>query len=197
MPYGFPEFGLSTPNGRPSWLTGVGKYIMQSGALFASYFNGNQQYPTLRLTDARSIGVWRSFVAASRAGAPCRTRHRRQRPAQAHRHPAPSGIHLAGLALSPPAVSLSSEASAALTVSLSQRADVTVCVLNAGGTVMRTIARPGTAAGTVKLRYLAYQRAGHLLLAGHYTVLVVASNASGSATAEKDAHDHAMTGSSH
>lgn len=68
LPYGFAEFGLSTARGRPAWLASVGRYIMRSGALFASYFNGNRQYPTLRLTDARSIAVWRSFVAASRSG---------------------------------------------------------------------------------------------------------------------------------
>ncbi len=70
LPYGFPEFGLSTANGRPGWLKEVGKYIMKSGALFASYFDGNQQYPTLRLTDAASISVWKSFVTASRNGGP-------------------------------------------------------------------------------------------------------------------------------
>jgi len=45
---------------------------MRSGALFASYFNGNDQYPTLQLTDAPSIAVWRGFVARSRSGKPTR-----------------------------------------------------------------------------------------------------------------------------
>jgi hypothetical protein len=70
LPYGFPEFGLSTPRGRPGWLKSVGNYIMRSGALFAAYFDGNQQYPTLRLTDSASSKVWRSFVTASRNGDP-------------------------------------------------------------------------------------------------------------------------------
>ncbi len=152
LPYGFPEFGLSTPSGRPSWLTEVGKYIMSSGALFASYFDGNAQYPTLRLTDSASIAVWRGFVAESRAGGP-----------------AP--------------VSLAAQADATLRFQLSARANVTVCVLNANGRVVRTVARPGSRAGLVTFRYLVYQRVGHGLAAGHYTVLVVASNATGSASA--------------
>ena len=52
LPYGFAEFGLSTAHGRPGWLKGVGKYLLHSGALFACLFDGNRQYPTLRLTDA-------------------------------------------------------------------------------------------------------------------------------------------------
>lgn len=65
LPYGFAEFGLSTRRGRPGWLAGVGKYLMRSGALFGCVFDGNQQYPTLRLTDAPSIAVWRHYVRLS------------------------------------------------------------------------------------------------------------------------------------
>jgi len=67
LPYGFAEFGLSTARGRPGWLTGVAKYLMHSGALFACLFDGNGQYPTLRLTDHGSIKVWRKYVRLSRA----------------------------------------------------------------------------------------------------------------------------------
>ena len=66
LPYGFAEFGLSTKKGRPGWLTQVGTYLMHSGALFGCLFDGNQQYPTLRLTDAASIAVWRGYVQQSR-----------------------------------------------------------------------------------------------------------------------------------
>ena len=65
LPYGFAEFGLSTPVGRPAWLTDVGNYLLHSGALFATYFNGNAQYPTLKLTDSASVAVWRNFTAKS------------------------------------------------------------------------------------------------------------------------------------
>lgn len=65
LPYGFAEFGLSTAHGRPGWLSGVGRYLLHSGALFACLFDGNGQYPTLRLTDAGSIKVWRHYVRLS------------------------------------------------------------------------------------------------------------------------------------
>jgi len=65
LPYGFPEFGLSTATGRAAWMTEVGNYLMSSGALFASVFNGSPQYPTLQLTDRASRDVWKGFVAKS------------------------------------------------------------------------------------------------------------------------------------
>ena len=192
LPYGFPEFGLSTSRGRPGWLTSVGKYIMHSGALFASYFDGNQQYPTLRLTDAASIAVWRGFVAQSRSRAPAPTPTPTRSPNPTPSSPPPgspppplppSGVRVAGLTLNGPIVSVDTQASATLEFQLSQRADVTVCVLNALGEVVRTVARPGSRAGVVDVRYLAYQRGSHALPAGHYTVLVVAANGGGSASA--------------
>jgi hypothetical protein len=185
LPYGFPEFGLSTSNGRPGWLTTVGNYIMHSGALFASYFNGNDQYPTLRLTDAPSIAVWRGFVAESRSGKPTPnpSPSATPSPVPSTPPPPPSGIRVSSLALSPRTVGLSSETSAALTFHLSQKANVTVCVLSGNGKVTRTVARPAMSAGPIRIRYLVYQRLSHRLPAGTYTVLVVASNATGSATA--------------
>jgi hypothetical protein len=65
LPYGFAEFGLSTATGRAAWMTEVGNYLMSSGALFASVFNGSPQYPTLQLTDPASQDVWKGFVAES------------------------------------------------------------------------------------------------------------------------------------
>ncbi len=65
LPFGFAEFGLSTARGRAGWLTGVGKYLLRSGALFACLFDGNREYPTLRLTDHASIAVWRHYVRLS------------------------------------------------------------------------------------------------------------------------------------
>jgi hypothetical protein len=66
LPFGFAEFGLSTRKGRPGWMARVGSYLMHSGALFCCLFDGNRQYPTLRLTDKRSVRVWRGFVGRSR-----------------------------------------------------------------------------------------------------------------------------------
>ncbi len=91
LPYGFAEFGLSTPVGRPAWLTEVGNYLLHSGAVFASLFNGNAQYPTLKLTDAASVAVWKSFTAKS--GSPTTS-------APAPASPAPGST---GTAAAPPA----------------------------------------------------------------------------------------------
>ncbi len=183
LPYGFPEFGLSTAVGRPGWLTSVGDYIMQSGALFASYFDGNAQYPTLRLTDSPSIAVWRSFVAQSRSGVPTPNPSPSSSPTPSPSPPVVAGVHVASLALNPPSVSVGSQTGATLTFNLSQQANVTICVLNANGKVTRTVAKPGAAAGPVTIKYLLFQRVGHNLPAGQYTVVVVASNTNGSGSA--------------
>jgi hypothetical protein len=185
LPYGFPEFGLSTSDGRPGWLREVGNYIMNSGALFASYFDGNQQYPTLRLTDTPSINIWRDFVTDSRTGdpLPAPTSTPTPTPLPSSSGPAPAArVRVAGLALAPASISATDETGAALTFRLSQQADVTVCILDANGTVVRTVARPARSAGKVHVRYMLHLSASHILAAGTYTVLVVASNASGSAT---------------
>ena len=85
--------------------------------------------------------------------------------------------------LSPRTVGLRSERSASLTFNLSQEANVAVCVLNGDGIVMRTVARPGSRGGPDTIKYLVYNQLSHRLAAGHYTVLVVASNVSGSGDA--------------
>jgi hypothetical protein len=184
LPYGFPEFGLSTPRGRPGWLRSVGNYILHSGALFAAYFDGNQQYPTLRLTDSASIRVWRGFVAQSRNGDPRPVPPASPTPTPSPSTSAPSAssaVSVTGLSLSPATVTAAAQDTATLTFKLSKRANVTVCVLNANGKVIRTVARPG-AVGSVTISYLVHKRANHGLAPGRYTVLVVASNSGGSAT---------------
>jgi len=67
---------------------------------------------------------------------------------------------------------------------IGQAADVTVLVLAADGTVVRQIAKPAHAAGQVAVPYYGFADVGARLPAGSYRVLVVASNASGSASAE-------------
>ena len=92
---------------------------------------------------------------------------------------------ISGLTLSPSAVSPNGENAATLTFRLADPANVTICVLNADGAVTRVLARPGLTKGQLTLGYLG--RAGlrsPALPTGHYTVLVVASNSSGSGTAE-------------
>ncbi|HEX9065041.1 MAG TPA: FlgD immunoglobulin-like domain containing protein, partial [Streptosporangiaceae bacterium] len=184
LPYGFPEFGLSTANGRPGWLKGVGKYIMHSGALFASYFDGNAQYPTLRLTDAASQAVWRGFVTASRTGVPVPgpSPSPKPTPSPSTTLPPAPGPTVSNLALAASSVSAGSEQGTTLSFALSQPADVTICVLNGHGHVVRTMARPLAKAGTNTVAYLTYRRAGHQVTAGQYTVVVVAANSHGSSS---------------
>ena len=149
------------------------------------YYNGDHQYPTLRLTDRSSMAVRRSFVAVSRADkltpdptvSPIPSPSLSPRPSGSP----PPGVQLVGLALKPPSVSLSAEVSAMLTIRMSQRANVTVCLLDAGGRIVRTVFKPATPAGQVTVSYLRHLRPSHRLPAGFYSVLVVASNAHGSA----------------
>jgi hypothetical protein len=187
LPYGFAEFGLSTPVGRPAWLTDVGNYLLHSGALFATYFNGNAQYPTLKLTDAGSVTVWNSFVAKSGSATSA--------PAPAPTSPAPSPTGtvtspaadrpaVSGLALSPGAFAARPREHTTITFSLSQASDVTVLVLDKTGTVVRTLARPAQAPGSRSIRYYGFNGSGHRVPTGQYRVRVVASNAHGRGTAQ-------------
>jgi hypothetical protein len=202
LPYGFAEFGLSTATGRAAWMTEVGNYLMSSGAQFASVFNGSPQYPTLQLTDQASQNVWKGFVAeSSRAQsnpgpspsspAPSSPAPSSPAPSSPVRTPTPVGSAPAadaswrtGLNLSPAQFAGSGSNHTTIGFRIGQAADVTVLVLAADGTVVRQIAKPTRAAGQVSVPYYGYTDGGTRLPAGAYRVLVVASNASGSASAE-------------
>jgi hypothetical protein len=155
--------------------------------VFATYFNGNAQYPTLKLTDAASVAVWKGFVAKSGSSAPGPA------PAPSSPAPSPSGTAtspaadhpvVSGLALSPSAFAARPQEHTAITFSLNQASDVTALVLDQTGTMVRTLARPAQAPGSHTIRYYGFNGSGHRVPAGKYQVLVVASNAHGSGTAE-------------
>jgi hypothetical protein len=192
LPYGFAEFGLSTATGRAAWMTEVGNYLMSSGALFASVFNGSAQYPTLQLTDRASQDVWKGFVAESaRAQSNPGPAPSSPAPSSPGRTPTPAGSApaadaswLTGLNLSPAQFAGSGSNHTTIGFRIGQAADVTVLVLAADGTVVRQIAKAARAAGQVSVPYYGYTDGGTRLPAGAYRVLVVASNASGSASAE-------------
>ena len=194
LPYGFAEFGLSTPTGRAGWLSEVGKYLMTSGALFGTLFNGTAQYPTLQLTDRASVNVWRGFVAQSAAGLGTPTSLPPAGPITPSPSPSPSspspspssaaGGEISDLTASPADLTVTGSNHATISFSLSQAADVTVCILNSQNAVVRQVAEPARHAGQISLAYYGYNGAGQRLPAGKYTVLVVASNAQGSSTAE-------------
>jgi hypothetical protein len=71
-PFGFGEFGLNTTARRGPWLTSVGKYLLASGAAFATMFDGPAG--RLKVTDGPSIAAWRAIVARS-ASASGKQRH--------------------------------------------------------------------------------------------------------------------------
>lgn len=98
--------------------------------------------------------------------------------------PAAAGPVVSGLALSPPAIQARPLGHTSITFSVRQAADVTVLVLNQEGAVVRMLARPAQPAGTLAVRYYGFDGAGHREPAGKYQVLVVASNAHGSQTAQ-------------
>ena len=189
MPFGFAEFGVTDHSNRPEWLTEVGNYLMKSGALFGSLFDSTPPgRPDLTITDSASIAAWRNIVTESDIlngigstkpkPAPSKT------PSTGLPVLASDSPVVSGLALSPAAVTVRGLDHAAVTFRVSQATDVTVLVLNGDGTVVRTLSRPAQAEGSFLIRYYGYGRAGRPLAAGSYQVVVVASNANGSGTAE-------------
>jgi hypothetical protein len=197
LPYGFAEFGLSMAAGRPTWMTEVGNYLMSSGALFATVFNGVAEYPTLQLTDQASQDVWKGFVAKSAqaqsdpdptpsAPTPSSpvTQPTGATPTPTASTPAVAGSWVSALNLSPARLIGTGSNDTVISFRIGQAADVTVLVLGADGSVVRQIAKPAHAAGQVSVPYYGYTDSHTRLPAGTYNVLVVASNGSGSATAE-------------
>ena len=61
---------------------------------------------------------------------------------------------------------------------------MSICVLNGQGDVVRELDRPGLPAGWAARWYYGYDQHHRLLPAGLYQAMVMASNATGSATAQ-------------
>jgi FlgD Ig-like domain len=175
LPFGFAEFALGTPVGRPGWLATVADYLTRSGALFGTLFD-SPGFPWMELKDTPSIAAWRGIVAKSGLNVPAGSP-----PTLA---PRPAILAVAKLAVSPAAFAPGGSNHVRITFTLSQRAYVTICVLDGHGAVVRYFALPNHAAGRSTIWWYGYGRHGHLLPAGRYPILVVASNLHGSATAE-------------
>jgi hypothetical protein len=176
LPFGFAEFGLATPNGRPAWLTEVGSYLATSGALFGTLFDSPRHLNTF-ITDSASMAAWRAVV--SRSGL--------DTPVTAPKNPAPhasTALRLTGLTTTPASFSATGQSRLTIMFTLSQSADITVCVLNGYGGLVHELASPNHAAGKVSIGYRGYAKAGQRLHPGRYEVLIVVSNDHGSATAE-------------
>jgi hypothetical protein len=180
MPFGFAEFALATQNGRPAWLTEVGNYLASSGALFGTYFDSSG-FAGMELTDSPSISAWRSVVARSGTNVPLTTNTPPPKTGTGS-----AGLTISGLTASPATLVDDGAGHVRFSFDLSQAADVTICVLNSQGGVVRQLALPGLSAGLHNRRYAGRNSAGALLAAGKYPVLIVASNSRGSATAEAE-----------
>jgi hypothetical protein len=61
LPFGFAEFALATPDGRPAWLMREASYLASNGALFGAYFTAPG--PGTLNDDSASIAAWRHIVA--------------------------------------------------------------------------------------------------------------------------------------
>jgi hypothetical protein len=179
LPYGFAEFGLSTANGRPGWMTEVGNYLESSGAVFATLFNGSPQYPTLQLSDSASQSVWKTFVTQSMQALT------QASPSASASSPAPaaSGGWVTGLTLSPARFAATGTNHTVVSFQIAHPATVTIQVLGADGTVVRQISKPARA-GQVSQLYYGYNGSSVRLPAGTYTIRVIATDSGGHASAE-------------
>jgi len=192
LPFGFAEFGTTAVSGRAAWLTQVGNYLIQSGAQFGTLFNSSPPYPSMKLTDAASIAAWRGVVAISGPGTsvpvPSPSGSSTPSPTSSSGPPPPpqssADPGVSGLALGPAGFTASGSNHTSITFKLTQASDVTALVISDNGTVVRTLSKPTHAAGRLKIVYYGYDGAGHRVPAGTYRVVIVASNANGSGTAE-------------
>jgi hypothetical protein len=181
LPFGFAEFALGTPTARPAWLAAVASYLTSVDAVFGTYFN-SPGYPWTMMHDSASISAWRAIVAKSgsdvlpqSAPAPA--------PAPTSTRP-PAALTMTAVGVSPSTFAPTGSNHVRVAFTLSKSADITICVLDRHGAVMREIALPARAAGRSTIWYYGHDQAGKLLPRGRYPVLVVASNSHGSATAE-------------
>jgi len=185
LPFGFAEFALDINTNRGPWLDSVGKYLMTSGALFGTYFNGNATYPEMRLTDSVSASIWHNFVQESATSTPGPVT---PTPTPTSPTPTPSStspaVVVTGPTVSPATLTPDGTAHSDISFTLSQPANVTICILNASNKVVRQISKPSRAVGNVTVQYYGFDGAGQHIPAGNYTVLVVASNSQGSGTGE-------------
>jgi hypothetical protein len=70
LPFGFAEFGTVTTSNRAAWLTSVGNYIKNSGALFGTLYDSSNNgglggSGTFVVSDSSSISAWKSIVQSS------------------------------------------------------------------------------------------------------------------------------------
>jgi hypothetical protein len=201
LPFGFAEFALGTSADRPHWLSEVASYLQSSGALFGTLFDASG-FPWMVLNDGASIQTWRTLVARSETGAPVSVLPSAPvppaptpvpstpsphpspsptRPASPAAPPAGSRPALTGLSITPGTLVSGHGRHVRIRFRLPRAAQVSVCVLNRQGVVVRWLRRPDLAAGWATVRYYGYGPDG-LLPAGRYRILVKASAGTGTTT---------------
>jgi flagellar hook assembly protein FlgD len=98
--------------------------------------------------------------------------------------PVTGGSWVTALRLSPAQFAGTGSNYTVISFRIGQQADAKILVLAANGTIVRQIDKPAHAAGQITQSYYGYNGNGARLAPGSYQVQVVASNGSGSATAE-------------
>jgi len=205
LPFGFAEFALGRQAGRPGWLAEVASYLRSSGAAFGTLFN-SAGFPWMKLNDASSIQAWRDAVSGSGLGMsapPSGSPPGASAPTASARatHSAPSrpgtpapttptatltAPVITNAAVSPAAFAPTGANHVRIMFKLSQPADISICILGGEGRVLRELDRPTQPTGWSSSWYFGYSAHEGLLPAGTYPVLIVASNAMGSTTAETE-----------
>jgi hypothetical protein len=197
LPVGFPEFALATSNGRPAWLNAVGNYLMSQGALFGIYFDAPGAG---QMTDASSIAAWRGVIAHSGLGVNTPAATPAASPSQAPPTPAPtptptvtqqpkpsppttSGPVITNANVRPGSFTPGNGSFVKIQFKVSEEAATTICVLDSNGAVQRRLDNTDQPAGWASSWYYGHGQQGKLLAPGVYTVVIVARNVSGTATA--------------
>jgi len=189
LPFGFAEFALAIPSGRPAWLTEVASYLQSTGALFGTLFDSlGASYG--ELDDSASVQAWRAVInsddAAVSAGSagPAITPSSIATSTSAGLSASPLGPSISDARVDPVSFVPTGQNHVRILYKLSQPADVAICVLNSNGVLQRELDDANAPAGWGAPWYYGHNTAGALLPAGTYTVVIAASNSSGSDTAQ-------------
>jgi hypothetical protein len=187
LPFGFAEFALGTQTDRPQWLAQVADYLRSTGALFGTLFDSTG-FPWMELTDTPSIQAWRAVIGDAGGGSastgPSPTPSPTASSVSASASADPLGPSISQASIDPAAFTPTGQNHLRILFKLSQPANVAVCVLDSQGVVQRELDHANDPAGWSSLWYFGYNTTGALLPAGTYTVVIAASNSSGSTTAQ-------------
>jgi len=187
LPFGFAEFALGTQADRPQWLAEVASYLRNTGALFGTLFDSTG-FPWMELTDDPSIQAWRAVVvnADSEAAAadPSSTPSPTASSVSVSPSAGPLGLSISQARVDSAAFVPTGENHVRILFKLSQSANVAICVLDSHGVLQRELDHANEPAGWSSFWYFGYNTTGALLPAGTYTVVIAASNSSGSTAAQ-------------